>query len=221
MKDEMTTRFLSERPQVRILAGALSFLAKHSESHCDSVAPDEPISRDVDARQLQQQLQSEMPGRRTAQRLAAFKSGTGKYCRVPPGSPPDDVITFRYVDGVPTPFHNGRLLPAPPKPTEEQVEEMLGRLFYAGHHLYLVEVVGVCVKVGITDDPDTRLAAHRAQARKLGRSVGRVWMSPRHAEAKLNERILRGCSRTEYLRGDFNALVERAGQLEMTTAGDQ
>lgn len=88
--------------------------------------------------------------------------------------------------------------------------------FDVGPHLYLVEFVGHCVKVGITDDVDQRIAAHQATARKLGREVGRIWVTPRHFEARRNEKALKGRSRDEYLRRDFDALVAQACALEMT-----
>ena len=89
--------------------------------------------------------------------------------------------------------------------------------FSIGPHLYLFEVVGHCVKVGITDDPVTRMKALEAQARKMGRTAGRVWITPRHHEARQNEHSLKDGSRSEYLKVDFAALVERAMALPMTT----
>lgn len=76
-------------------------------------------------------------------------------------------------------------------------------------HLYLVEIVGVGVKVGITSNPKCRLAAHRKTAKDFGRSVRRLWLSAPHADAREFEQRLIGDSRSEYLRIPFEEAWRR------------
>ncbi len=97
-----------------------------------------------------------------------------------------------------------------------QDEDDLTESFLIGPHLYLVEIVDHCVKVGITETPRDRLRAIEAMARKMGRRVGRVWMTPPHGEARKNEKLLKGLSRTEYLKEDFDQLIDRAMRLTMS-----
>lgn len=87
-------------------------------------------------------------------------------------------------------------------------------------HLYAIEIIGVGTKVGITDHPTKRLAAHQRTARDHGRKIGRQWVSVRHVEASLNERTLMVAfyrsGMSEYLRARFDAVMERAERLPMT-----
>ena len=83
-------------------------------------------------------------------------------------------------------------------------------------HLYLVEIVGHCVKVGITTDPKRRIADHEANARKLGRVVGRTWVTQPHVEARANERLIKGDHDTEYLPRSFEDVLAQAESLPMT-----
>lgn len=85
-------------------------------------------------------------------------------------------------------------------------------------HLYLVEIVGHSVKVGISSSPVKRVAKHERDARRFGFSIGRVWVSYAHEEADLNEKLMQiGCrSRSEYLERRFERLVAKAHKLKMT-----
>jgi predicted GIY-YIG superfamily endonuclease len=84
-------------------------------------------------------------------------------------------------------------------------------------HLYLIEVVGHCVKVGITTRPLERLKNHEAAARNYGRRVGRVWVSIFHKEACRNEREIKCGSSSEYLRRrKFDDVLEQALALSFT-----
>jgi hypothetical protein len=86
----------------------------------------------------------------------------------------------------------------------------------SARHLYVVEI-GDCVKVGVTRKPLHRVAAHEKAARDHGRSIGRVWVSIAHSEALENERLLKGESRSEYLRGvRFKHVLEQALGLSYT-----
>lgn len=83
-------------------------------------------------------------------------------------------------------------------------------------HLYVVEIVDHAVKVGITTRLDSRLSYHKSMARSFGFELGRIWATPVHAEAKTNERVLSGGHRQEYLRRDFDDVVEQASTLVYT-----
>lgn len=86
-----------------------------------------------------------------------------------------------------------------------------------GHefHLYVVEIVGFGVKVGISVKPDRRIETHRRDAEKFGMKIGQTWISIPHTEARANERqlieLLGG--RREYLRVEFNKAVSIADSL--------
>lgn len=85
-------------------------------------------------------------------------------------------------------------------------------------HLYVVEILDVGTKVGITDTPLSRIREHSRAARDYGRKVGRVWVSVRHLEAYNNEQaLLRAAkSRSEYLRISFDAVMALVEALPMT-----
>lgn len=92
----------------------------------------------------------------------------------------------------------------------------------AEHHLYVVELIGIGVKVGISVAPKGRVATHRRDAMAYEREVGRVWISLPHIEARDNERTLgrsiASTNRREYLPITFDAAVEAAMQLPRTRA---
>ena len=84
-------------------------------------------------------------------------------------------------------------------------------------HLYLVEFVGLGVKVGISAQPLRRLQQHHRDAAAFGHTVGRTWVSPlAHVEAPANERAIKGESRREYLRRPFDECLRQALALPMT-----
>lgn len=87
-------------------------------------------------------------------------------------------------------------------------------------HLYVVELVGVGVKVGVTTKPDNRIAQHRRDADAYGRSVGRVWVSDPHIEARTNESAIKRMAgrRREYLDISFETAVDHAKTLPTTRA---
>lgn len=79
--------------------------------------------------------------------------------------------------------------------------------------LYIVEIIDTCVKVGISDDPVTRLAQHQRDADAYEREIGRSWVSAPHWNARENERsIMRGAKR-EYLKESFDDVLSRAVRL--------
>lgn len=80
-------------------------------------------------------------------------------------------------------------------------------------HLYLIEIVGVGVKVGITGDPPRRLAQHRSAAANFGRSTGREWLSERRADAAEIERSMVGDHPNEYLPTSFDEAMRRMREL--------
>lgn len=83
--------------------------------------------------------------------------------------------------------------------------------------LYLLEVVDVCVKVGISGDIAARMRGHAAMAAKFGRSLGRLWVSPPHPEARRNESAMKlGSAYGEYLRMSLEEAVAKASSLKMT-----
>lgn len=88
-------------------------------------------------------------------------------------------------------------------------------------YLYLVEILGVGVKVGITQQPLRRLAAHARDASAYGREIGRTWTSPvPHANARDNESAIKGESRREYLARTFEDCLTQAAALPMVRAED-
>lgn len=92
----------------------------------------------------------------------------------------------------------------------------------AEHHLYIVEFVDHGIKVGITGDPNRRLATHRRDAEAFGRPVGRAWVSPPHVEARSNEKALKALSdsatRREYINVPFDDALATAARLPMRRA---
>lgn len=91
-----------------------------------------------------------------------------------------------------------------------------GRSLARPAHLYVIELVGFRVKIGIARNFNNRLSAHQSNARSMGREIGRVWVSPIHEEAELNEVELKGASPTEYLERDFDDVVDQALGLTFT-----
>ena len=83
-------------------------------------------------------------------------------------------------------------------------------------HLYVVEFVGRGIKVGRTSDPRSRIGHHINIARAFGFPVGRIAVSPPHADVVATERMLiAGCADlahddgrpTEYFDLTFDAAV--------------
>lgn len=92
----------------------------------------------------------------------------------------------------------------------------------AEHHLYIVELIGIGVKVGISVAPSSRVMTHRRDASAYGRAIGRVWISLPHVEARENERALvrsvGPSNRREYLPITFESAVKAAAALPRTRA---
>jgi hypothetical protein len=82
-------------------------------------------------------------------------------------------------------------------------------------HLYLVEILGVGVKVGISSQPEKRIATHTTAAATFGRSIGRVWLSRPHPDARTLETLIRGGHPNEYLPITFEAALQRALDLAL------
>lgn len=81
------------------------------------------------------------------------------------------------------------------------------------NHLYLVEIVGVGVKVGITTQPGRRLATHAKAAAAFGRMVGRAWLSRPHTDARTFELLIQDNHPTEYLPITFEEALDRVTAL--------
>ena len=87
-------------------------------------------------------------------------------------------------------------------------------------HLYVVEIVGRGVKVGVSANPAQRFKAHARDAKAYGRETGRTWYSEPHANTTANERALMLLAgpkqKREYLPLDFESTVEAAKDLPKT-----
>jgi hypothetical protein len=88
-------------------------------------------------------------------------------------------------------------------------------------HLYLVEIVGVGVKVGISSQPEKRIATHTTAAAAFGRSVGRVWLSRPHPDARALETLIRGGHPNEYLPISFEVALQRALDCALTGCSEK
>lgn len=86
-------------------------------------------------------------------------------------------------------------------------------------YLYVAEIRGIGVKVGITEKPLRRFAQHSRDAHAYGRELGRTWVSPvPHINARENESTLKGESAREYLSRSFEECVGQAQTLPMHRA---
>jgi hypothetical protein len=87
-------------------------------------------------------------------------------------------------------------------------------------HLYVLEIVGRGVKVGVSGKPYSRLKNLRREAAGYGFDAGRVWISVPHVEARANERQVMALAgprnRREYLAVDFDIAVGAAERLAKT-----
>ncbi|OCH81775.1 hypothetical protein A9310_04080 [Gordonia sp. UCD-TK1] len=107
-------------------------------------------------------------------------------------------------------------------PKEKFVSQDITPLEGHEFHLYVVEIVGFGVKVGISIKPAKRINNHRRDAEKFDMKLGRTWVSAPHVEARSNERRLvelSGGSR-EYLRVDFDETVSIAESLPKTRVSE-
>jgi hypothetical protein len=93
--------------------------------------------------------------------------------------------------------------------------------------VYVVEFSNGTVKVGRSQSPSARLAAHRTDGRKFGADLTGQWVSPEHAEWIGNETQLKIIARdlggktnsAEYFTGiTFADVVARAQELTFTPA---
>lgn len=87
-------------------------------------------------------------------------------------------------------------------------------------HLYIAELPGLGVRIGVTETPEKHLRRHRAEAASFGRKIGRVWISPPHVDARDNEKLVKrlGSSRRDHLAVDFDTAIEYAQRLSMVRA---
>lgn len=89
-------------------------------------------------------------------------------------------------------------------------------------YLYAVEIVDVCVKVGITARPRVRMSQHKSNAQNHGRQIGRTYLSTDHVEAQANEAVLidkySSKNRNEYLKADFDDILADIQSLPQTAA---
>lgn len=99
------------------------------------------------------------------------------------------------------------------------LKEKLAGMTVNPMHLYVVEFVDRCIKIGITGNPHKRLQRHYGDAKKFGMAVGRVWVSVRHVEAQRNELLLKRGQRTEYITGrTFDSVLRDVLALPVTRA---
>ncbi|HWB36857.1 MAG TPA: hypothetical protein VHA75_12605 [Rugosimonospora sp.] len=91
-----------------------------------------------------------------------------------------------------------------------------------GGYLYAIEFTDGMVKVGTTSEPIKRIGSHARMGSRFGVGVGRVWISPPHAdnfktEAELvfvASRLASGVRHREYFTGcQFDLLVGQARQI--------
>lgn len=89
-------------------------------------------------------------------------------------------------------------------------------------HLYVVEFISSGVKVGVSGNPQKRIAQHRRDAAAFGLEVGRVWVSAPHveSEARRNEHEIKKLAGIpgvrEYLPIDYESAVKCAEGLPKT-----
>ena len=92
-----------------------------------------------------------------------------------------------------------------------------------GAELYVFEVEGLCVKVGISDCAAERIAHHTSDLARMGHKIGSRWISERHVEAYSNERaVICGIPTLfgrEWLRATYEQVVSKAQSLPMTKIG--
>lgn len=79
-------------------------------------------------------------------------------------------------------------------------------------HLYVAEIKGHGVKIGITADPETRMKSHARDASAFGYELGRVWVSIPHRNASTNEALLKRHynSTREYIDTSYEDAVQEA-----------
>jgi hypothetical protein len=103
-----------------------------------------------------------------------------------------------------------------------RAREVASRPKYNGvYTLYLLEIIGVGVKVGISLQPNKRFSQHVTAAKAHNRDVGRRWTSPPHLEARANEKAIRAGRRTEYLPIGWEEALSLARRLPMTQVGEE
>jgi len=88
-------------------------------------------------------------------------------------------------------------------------------------YLYVVEIIDVGCKVGITRDPLSRLRTHGQQAAAFDRATGRVLLSWPHKNAVANEARLVGDRTNEYLREGFDPVADKVVALPMIRSCDR
>ena len=93
--------------------------------------------------------------------------------------------------------------------------------------VYVIEFSNGTVKVGRTENPDSRMSAHAAAGKKFGALITDKWLSPQHSEWLANETRLKGIAAElggtvaaqEYFTGvGFADVVARAQELTFTPA---
>lgn len=102
------------------------------------------------------------------------------------------------------------------------IPEFLGKTEF---HLYVLEIHGLGVKVGISRNPQQRFERLRKAASDHGLSTGRSWISDPHIEARANERALIALggsgNRREYLSVGFDVAVDLAERLPRTRSSEE
>lgn len=88
-------------------------------------------------------------------------------------------------------------------------------------YLYVAEIKGCGVKIGITADPETRMKSHARDARVFGYELGRVWLSIPHHNASANEAALMRHynSKREYIDTSYEDAVQQAAQTPRQRSG--
>jgi hypothetical protein len=89
-------------------------------------------------------------------------------------------------------------------------------------HVYAIEIVGVGVKVGITEFPGRRVQAHARAARAHGATIGRVVFTEAHENARDNEATLKRLggerNRSEYIQVSFDRVLDAIKNLPIRRA---
>lgn len=85
-------------------------------------------------------------------------------------------------------------------------------------YLYVIEIVGIGVKFGITRNPKCRISSHSRNAKAHHSQLGRIWLSIPHKNYSNNENILREKLHTkrEYVNEEYETVMKLASGLTKT-----
>lgn len=82
-------------------------------------------------------------------------------------------------------------------------------------YLYVVEIVGVGVKFGITRNPHNRIRTHQGNAQAHNTKLGRIWLSVPHQNYHENEQEIKDSlhASREYVNASFEDVLALAKSL--------